>query len=100
MKLPKCWSCSCEFKRTEVLFFFDGKIKCPECREKQYITTQSRWRTGVLSSLVMGGPLFPIIFIFNTPLSIFLPALIILFFINLAVQPAVLEFTDAKQPVV
>ncbi|UTR12651.1 hypothetical protein MM300_10430 [Evansella sp. LMS18] len=100
MNLPKCWSCGYEFKWAEVLFFFDGKIKCPACREKQFLTTQSRWRTGVLSSIVIGVPSFPIIFIFNTPLSVFLPALIILLFINLAVQPAVLEFTDTKQPVV
>ncbi|RPF53475.1 TIGR04104 family putative zinc finger protein [Aquisalibacillus elongatus] len=48
MKLPTCWSCDYKFKWKELIFFIEGRKKCPKCEEKQYTTTHSKWKMGMV----------------------------------------------------
>ncbi|MYL57578.1 hypothetical protein GLW20_08675 [Virgibacillus halodenitrificans] len=96
MALPECWSCDYVFKWRELLFLLDGRKKCPNCGERQYITTQSNWKLGVYGIPL---PLIPFILnVFNVTWTLtgfitFLSLIVYLSFI-----PFKLEFTNNRQP--
>lgn len=96
MRLPKCWSCQYEFKWKEVLVVIEGRTTCPKCKEKQYTTTHSKWRNGVLflPTLLIG--FIPILFSFSLLLQFSL--ILVIFLVSYLFTPYQLEFTDRPQP--
>ncbi|SFE03589.1 cxxc_20_cxxc protein [Lentibacillus persicus] len=96
MALPVCWSCNYIFKWREVLFIIDGRKKCPNCGERQYITTQSNRESGLY------GVVLPVIpFVLNVfGLSWILTGSIafLAMMIYLSVIPFKLQFTNYREP--
>ncbi|GAE27219.1 hypothetical protein JCM9140_3347 [Halalkalibacter wakoensis JCM 9140] len=97
MVLPICWSCQKPFRWKELLFFIEGRKKCKHCGAKQYSTTHSKWRSGVLVLPIVFIPsllrlLFDFSFIWQLVLIF---GLFIVFF---AIAPFYYQFTDKEQP--
>ncbi|MFD1040136.1 TIGR04104 family putative zinc finger protein [Virgibacillus byunsanensis] len=96
MKLPVCWSCDYHFKWKELLFVINGRKKCPHCRNRQYFTTHTHWKSGVLgiplpiSMIVLNSFGFPFAW------TIFIMFLTLL--VYFAILPFQYEFTNEIQP--
>ncbi|QKY69357.1 TIGR04104 family putative zinc finger protein [Lentibacillus sp. CBA3610] len=96
MALPECWSCDYMFKWRELLFVIDGLKKCPNCGERQYITTQSNRKLGTYGIAL---PLIP--FILNVLgltwcLTGLITFLSLIFYLSLI--PFNLKFTNDREP--
>lgn len=100
MKLPTCWSCKYAFKWNELVFVIDGRKKCPSCNNKQFVTTNSKWKTSVLSMLIISFPSITLMYVFDVTFTLFIASLVILFLTTLLLYPFYYVFTDEKQPLV
>ncbi|WP_332628627.1 TIGR04104 family putative zinc finger protein [Halalkalibacter flavus] len=97
MKLPVCWSCGETFRWRELLFVVEGKKTCKKCGAKQYTTTHSKWRTGVV---VLPAIYIPAIcrLLFGMSLSSYLFLTVLVFVICFAIVPFYYQFTEKRQP--
>ncbi|KHF38359.1 TIGR04104 family putative zinc finger protein [Halalkalibacter okhensis] len=97
MKLPVCWSCGETFRWKELLFVVEGRKTCRNCGAKQYTTTHSKWRAGVLVLPVIYIPWITRL-IFDVSFVVQLTLGVLLLVICSAIVPFYYQFTDKQQP--
>lgn len=96
--MPICQNCHQQWgwKQTvRKMFILDTGMICPHCGKKQFLTTESKKRAGLLNFLTPLVMLFGVLF--DLPLSIIL---IMIFTSGLAIfaaYPFLVEFTDEEQ---
>ncbi|WP_396334489.1 TIGR04104 family putative zinc finger protein [Alkalihalobacillus sp. MEB130] len=84
------------FQWKELLLYVEGRKKCRKCGEKQYRTTNSKWKTALLVLPVM---LIPGILRLILPLSFFtqLSLIFVLTIVCFSFMPFHYRFTDKEQ---
>ena len=97
LKLPVCWSCQYNFKWRELLFVVEGRKECPNCKAKQFTTTHSKWKVGVIFVPMM--LIIPFLrILFNPSYSFQMFLIIVLGLICYSFVPYQYKFTDKHQP--
>jgi len=98
-KMPKCqncgqtWSWKHSFKKSSQL---NSGAECPHCGVRQYITSRSRKKSGMLSFLIPVSFLSPVFFDISVALNV--SAIIGLAIILIALYPAMIELTSENEP--
>ncbi|WP_083813941.1 TIGR04104 family putative zinc finger protein, partial [Caldalkalibacillus thermarum] len=83
-------------KWRELFFIFDGRKKCPRCEEKQFFTTDTKWRQGFAGVPLPFVPFVGQILNFSFPMI--LSSMLIIGLIIILIAPFSYEFTDKQQP--
>jgi CXXC-20-CXXC protein len=99
MKLPECWSCSHEYSYLQGLGFLFNR-KCPNCREKQYVTTRSNYKSALPAGLLVGVPGFALMFLTDLSYQAYVLVVTGLFILSLLILPFFIETSEKQEPLV
>jgi CXXC-20-CXXC protein len=96
--MPECTNCGTRWKWSDALkriFTVGTAIICPYCNEKQYLTSQSRRKMGILHMLLPLLILLPLVLdiSFAVGFAIFSAAVVIVF----SIYPFMMELTDKDE---
>ncbi|WP_339185246.1 TIGR04104 family putative zinc finger protein [Oceanobacillus sp. FSL W7-1293] len=96
MELPSCWNCEHEFKLRELVWSW--RMRCPSCKNKQFLTKESRFNTFLFSPILM--IVIFIMNVWNISWLIIIPVSFCLFIIFMLIIPYFYRFTDKEAPFV
>ncbi|WP_035512847.1 TIGR04104 family putative zinc finger protein [Halalkalibacillus halophilus] len=98
-----CKSCEYQwsYKESLKMLGFKRGVKCPNCGQKQYLTTESIWYGSMLFILIYFFawiPLRALYFYYDLPLVLIIVIAVILLFIPLLLWPKYMKLSNKEEP--